>query len=343
MRLKRAEAKRLLLPHLETGEAGDADVLTGLGGDLRSEVLDRLPLVELLVEVLLVQERDLRCPLLELAVHDLLDHVLGLAVGSGLFLEDRALAGDVLLGDVLEGDVLGVHRRDVDRDLAGELLEVLVSSNEVGFTKYFDEGALPRIGVDVGGDHALLRAACAALGARRRALLPEDLDRRLLITLGLLERVLYIHHRGAGALPQLLDLGCADRHQESPPLCVRAGSGSGCCSVGWVSPPPCSCPARAASGGASVCLAAACALASASALAFASASAFAFASASCRAFSSASRRFRSSSSRRLRSSSSARRRASSSRHFAAAPSIAEPSAPMTRSHERIASSLPGTT
>src|SRR5215216_4944680 len=213
MRLKRAEAKRLLLPHLETGEAGDADVLTGLGGDLRSEVLDRLPLVELLVEVLLVQERDLRCPLLELAVHDLLDHVLGLAVGSGLFLEDRALAGDVLLGDVLEGDVLGVHRRDVDRDLAGELLEVLVSSNEVGFTKDFDEGALPRIGVDVGGDHALLRAACAALGGRGRALLAEDLDRLLLITLGLLERVLYMHHQGAGAPPQRLDLGCADRHQ----------------------------------------------------------------------------------------------------------------------------------
>ena len=45
----------------------------------------------------------------------------------------------------------------------------------------------------------------------------------------------------------------------------------------------------------------------------------------------------------LAPSSSARRRASSSRHLAAAPSIVAPRAPMTSSHDRIASSLPGIT
>ena len=94
---------------------------------------------------------------------------------------------------------------------------------------------------------------------------------------------------------------------------------------------------------ASVCFAWAAAFWSASCFALAAASAFAFSSASCFAFSSASRRLRSSSSRRFFSSSSARRFSSAARHAAAAPSIEEPSAPTIRSHERIASSLPGIT
>src|SRR3977135_2706533 len=76
IRLNRAEAKRsLLLPHLEAREARDADVLAGLRGDLGLQVLDRLALVALLVEVLLVEQDELGCPLAELALDDLLDHV----------------------------------------------------------------------------------------------------------------------------------------------------------------------------------------------------------------------------------------------------------------------------
>src|SRR3954452_13164314 len=120
MRLKAASGKAaLLLSHLEAREAGDPDVLAGLGRDLGAQVLDRLALVLVLVEVLLIEQDELGGPLLQLAVDDLLDDVLGLAVGLRLLLEDAPLVGDLVLGDVLERDVLRVHRGDVDRDIAG--------------------------------------------------------------------------------------------------------------------------------------------------------------------------------------------------------------------------------
>src|SRR5918994_4093911 len=116
---------------LEAGEAGDADVLAGLRGDLGAEILDRLALVALLVEVLLIEQDDLGGPLLELPFDDLLDDVVGLAVLLGLLGEDAALVLAILLGDLVEGDVLGVHRGDVDRDLPRELLKVLVAGDEL--------------------------------------------------------------------------------------------------------------------------------------------------------------------------------------------------------------------
>src|SRR4051812_10636036 len=384
MRLNRAEAngRTLLLPHLEAREAGDSNVLARLGRDLGAQILDRLALVLVLVEVLLIEQDELGGPLLQLAVDDLLDDALGLAVGLRLLLEDAPLVGDVVLWNVLERDVLRVHRSDVDRDIAGELLEVVVERDEVGLALHLDEHAdalllaLPRPAhVGVGGDHALGGAASAALGSGSGALLAEDLDGLGLVAARLLEGLLHVHHRGARLLAQRLHLGRRDRHQDSPPLWVGAGSGAvfasssvcGGCGIsiaasrfasswepwrlwGLVSPSPCgwglSSPVSFSASACfwvSVPLAAACAFASASAFAFASASAFAFSSASCFAFSSASRRLRSSSSRRFRSSSSARRFSSAARHVAAAVSIDEPSPPTIRSHERIASSLPGIT
>src|SRR5918996_1161910 len=224
MRLNRAEAKRvLLLPHLEAGEAGDPDVLAGLGCDFGAQVLDRLALVELLVEVLLVEQRDLGRPFLELSADDLLDHLLRLSIGPRPLLEDGALARHVLLRDVLEGDVLGVHRGHVDRHLPGELPEVLVSRHKVGLAEDLDQRPLAPIGMDVGGDAPLPGAAPAALRGRSGPLPAQDLDRLLLVPFGLLERVLHVHHRGAGALPKRLHLGRAHCHQESPPPWVWAG------------------------------------------------------------------------------------------------------------------------
>src|SRR5207342_1237009 len=129
IRVKAAEAKApLLLPHLE---ASEADVLARLGRDLRAQVLDRLALVLVLVEVLLVQKDDLRCPLLDLAVDDLGDDVVGLAVLLRRLLQDPALVGDVLFRNVIERDVTRVHRGDVDGDVVSEFLEVVVECDEV--------------------------------------------------------------------------------------------------------------------------------------------------------------------------------------------------------------------
>ena len=70
-----------------------------------------LRLVLLRVEVLLLEQRALAGPLLELALDDLLDHVVGLAVGLRLLGQDLALALALLLGDVLEARRAGGSSR----------------------------------------------------------------------------------------------------------------------------------------------------------------------------------------------------------------------------------------
>src|SRR6266508_1437708 len=72
IRLKRGFADiGLILADLEAGEARDPHVLAGLRRHLGDQVADRLPLVALLVEVLLVEQDQLRGPLLQLALDDL--------------------------------------------------------------------------------------------------------------------------------------------------------------------------------------------------------------------------------------------------------------------------------
>src|SRR3954453_10518203 len=70
MRPKRGSGAmaRSLFSDAEVGEPCDADVLAGLRGELLAQLLDRLRLVLLRVDVGLVQERYLARPLRELAL-----------------------------------------------------------------------------------------------------------------------------------------------------------------------------------------------------------------------------------------------------------------------------------
>src|SRR5262245_1215054 len=104
-RPKAGSATAPLLPHYEPGEAGDRDVLAHPRGDVGAQVLDRLALVPVLVDVLLLQQGDLALPLRDLAADDLLDDVVGLAVLAGLRLEHVALRLPFLVGDLLGADV----------------------------------------------------------------------------------------------------------------------------------------------------------------------------------------------------------------------------------------------
>src|SRR5438128_4966756 len=79
----------LRLADLEAREAADHDVLAGLRGGGRSEVLDRLAAVLVLVHVLLLQQDDLLEPLSQLSLGDLGPHVLRLV--GGLLLVDAVL------------------------------------------------------------------------------------------------------------------------------------------------------------------------------------------------------------------------------------------------------------
>src|SRR4051794_29853009 len=64
-------AWRHLLPDGETDEALDDDVLAGLGGEVGAQLLDRLAVVLVAVDVLLVEQDDVLVPGLELALDDL--------------------------------------------------------------------------------------------------------------------------------------------------------------------------------------------------------------------------------------------------------------------------------
>src|SRR5215212_9476918 len=88
----------------EAGEAPDDDVLAGRSREGRAQLLDRLAVVLVPVDVRLVEQDDVLHPRLELALGDLRADVLGL-VGR-LLLEDAqlgvlGLGRDVVLGDVL--------------------------------------------------------------------------------------------------------------------------------------------------------------------------------------------------------------------------------------------------
>src|SRR3954451_12711270 len=119
----------LLLAELVPSEPADHDVLTRLRCRGRAQVLDRLTAVLVLVHVLLVQKHDLLQPLAQPALGDLRPHVLGLV--GGLLLEDPQLAPALLLRHVLLRHVQRGGRRDVQGDVARELLEVVVARDEV--------------------------------------------------------------------------------------------------------------------------------------------------------------------------------------------------------------------
>src|SRR6188472_1931196 len=92
MRRKRGSAEsvtaRSLFADAEVGEAADLDVLARFRRQLLAQLLDRLPLVFLGVDVSLVEQRHFARPLVELALDDLLDHVVGLAFFARLLFED---------------------------------------------------------------------------------------------------------------------------------------------------------------------------------------------------------------------------------------------------------------
>src|SRR4051812_36371780 len=194
-----------LVADLEPGEPADDDVLAGLRAELGAKLLDRLAVVLVGVDVLLVEQHDLLHPLAQLAFGDLRAHVLGL-VGR-LLLEDAQLGLLGLPGDLVLGDVLrGRQRGDVQRDVAGERDEVVVARDEVGVAVDLDEHADLAVGMDVGLDGALGGLAAGELRRAAEPLDPQPLDRLVDVAGRLGQGLLAIHHPRAGAVAQGLDV-----------------------------------------------------------------------------------------------------------------------------------------
>jgi hypothetical protein len=116
------------------------------------------------------------------------------------------------------------------REALGEALELVVAGDEVRLGVQLEQHAVAAVGARQADDLALGGRAPDALLGLGDALLAKVLDRRLHVAGGLLERLLAIHHAGAGSLAQLGDLLRCDRHGahllsfvETPPASAAGG------------------------------------------------------------------------------------------------------------------------
>src|SRR3954453_3420659 len=255
MRPKRGSAEsvtaRSLFADAEVGEAGDLDVLTGFRRQLLAQLLDRLALVLLGVDVGLVEQRDFAPPLVQLPLDDFLDDVVGLAFFARLLFEDLLFGLALVLRDFVGGDELRRGRSCVQGDLVGEDPELLVAGDEVGLALDFDHRPDLVVGVDVGGDDALVGAAAFALGGRGLPLPPQQLDRPLDVPVGLDQRRFRVHHRRPGPIPERLHVSSSDGHFSSSAFSSAAGSALSAGGAGGCSSEPSSfTSATEASGGA---------------------------------------------------------------------------------------------
>src|SRR5918992_2092682 len=191
---------QLLGAELEPDEAAHLNVLAGLRRHLLHEIGDGLAGV---AHPRLVHERDVLVERLELTRHDLLDHVLRLAALTNLLLEDTPL-----LLDAVRRHAIAIHRdRRSRRDVLGErtrqVLEIVGAGDEVGLAIQLDEDGQLAVVVQVMADVALFHGTVGSLLGLGDALLAKILDRLVDVSVRLLERLLAIHHAGAGPRTEL--------------------------------------------------------------------------------------------------------------------------------------------
>src|SRR6266498_287327 len=183
---------------LESRKSPDGNVLAQFADLGRDQLRDRNSLV--LDEGLLV-EADLLVELGHLAFDHLLGNVCGLAAGDCLRAEDILLALVSFGRDIFLADKLRVAGRDVHGDVVHQFFEVLGASDEIALTVDLYQYADLSAGMDVLRDGAFAGHTCRLLLRGRRALLAEN-DNRLLA----------VHHRGAGGVAEFFDLCCGDVH-----------------------------------------------------------------------------------------------------------------------------------
>ena len=146
--------------------------------------------------------------------------------------------GDRLVDRAAAGVMGGLDRRGVDgraliegdrEDAAHEGLEVVVAGDEIGLGVYFDDDA--EIGLDGDADETVGGDAAALLGRLGETLLTQPIDGRLDVAAGLAERILAVHHAGAGLLAQVFHQRggngghCRPRVIGGPPLATTAPLG----------------------------------------------------------------------------------------------------------------------
>src|SRR6476646_2967456 len=216
-----------ILPEGIAREPPDADVLA----DRRDLLGDQVADGALLVAERLVEQADLRVPLLQLALDDLLADVLRLLL-DGIVAEQLGLLRlEIGGGDRVDVDVERAEARHLDRQVADELLELVGPGDEIRLAVDLDQDADPATRVDVARDEALAGIAARLLRGRGETALTKQGDGLVEVAVRLDERVLAVHEAGAGALAQLLDARGRDvRHVVRVLLCRFAAPAGG---RGW--------------------------------------------------------------------------------------------------------------
>src|SRR6266511_3633443 len=205
-------------------------LLPDLGRHLVEELLDRLRVV---LHVRLVEQDRLCVERLQLALHDLRDHVVGLAHLPGLRLEDASLGRELFRGDLVAGDVPRRRgARDMERQVPGEPLELVRVGDEVRLAVDLHHRTDRVVEVDVGLDEPLVRRTTRAAGRRREPPRPQDLLRLVEIAVRLLKRLLALHHAGAGSITEFLHQPRVDLRHRLQPASVESASGAGSGTIG---------------------------------------------------------------------------------------------------------------
>ena len=109
---------------------------------------------------------------------------------------DRAFGSGV--GGGLQGVQIAARFQGQAGRRFDEFLEFIVAGNEIGFGVDFDQSAGGA--VDGNPDQAFRSYPARLLGRRRQALGAKPVHRRLMVAIGFDERLLAIHHAGAGLL-----------------------------------------------------------------------------------------------------------------------------------------------
>ena len=91
-----------------------------------------------------------------------------------------------------------------------EIAEIIELGHRLGFAVELEDGLLRVIACD--RHHSIIRRSSGLLRRRREALGSQKFDRLIEVTAGLGERLLAVHHPGAGSVPELFDRLCCDRH-----------------------------------------------------------------------------------------------------------------------------------
>src|SRR6185436_2055346 len=142
---------------------------------------------------------------------------------------DLALARQLVGGDLLLRDVRRTRRRDLHREVAYELLEVVGTRDEIGLAIHLDQHADLTTRVDVGADLTFGGRTPGLLGRRREAALAQVAHRAVEIAARLAQRRLAIHEARAGLLAQVFHLLSVHlAHAISPPIGSTAISASRC-------------------------------------------------------------------------------------------------------------------